>query len=82
MVLIIKDLSKLEAHVQQKYARVDKFYKTMNRSGDQLLKKYKVTAKQFERSMEFYASDQDEMREMYLEALDLLNEELGAIQQK
>jgi hypothetical protein len=82
MILILKDMTKLEAHIQQKYARVDKFYKTMSTSGEELLKEYKVSPKQFKSSMEYYAADQDEMRNMYNEALNLLNEELGEIQQQ
>lgn len=81
MVVLIKDLVKLEGHMQNKYSRVDRFYKTLDNSGKELLKENGISSDQFERSMKFYAQDQEEMAEMYGEALNLLNQELGELQQ-
>lgn len=81
IVVLIKDLVKLEAHVQNKYARVDRFYKTLDNSSEVLLKENGVTAEQFQASMEYYANDQERMDAIYSEALNLLNKELGELQE-
>lgn len=80
MIILIKEMVKLESHVQQKYSRVDRYYKTMDRSGKELLKANGVKEDQFKRSMEYYSMDQTELNAMYDEALNLLNEELGNLQ--
>lgn len=82
MTVILKDLAKLEAHIQQKYGGIDRYYKTMDRSCAQLLKDSKVSEAQFERSLKYYGEDQESLNEMYAEALNLLNQELGEIQSK
>lgn len=82
MTIILKDLAKLEAHIQQKYGRIDRYYKAMDRSCAQLLKDAKVSETQFENSLKYYGEDQETLNEMYAEALNLLNQELGEIQSK
>jgi hypothetical protein len=74
-VQIIKDLSLVESHVQLKYGHVSRFQETMIMSGKTIFKKYKVTPKQFEMSMDYYASHQSQMQEIYAEVLELLNQE-------
>ena len=80
MVVIIKDLVKLEAHIKINYPSVAQFNKVMVKSGDSLLSSHKVTAEDFDESMDYYGMDQDELKDIYSEALDKLNEELGALQ--
>lgn len=82
MTVILKDLAKMEAHIQQKYGGIDRYYKTMDRSCAQLLKDANVSEEQFERSLKYYGEDQETLNEMYAEALNLLNQELGEIQSK
>lgn len=81
LVQVIKDLVKLEGHMQNKYGRIDRYYKTLDRSGKELLKENEISPEQFENSMKYYAEDQDEMDAIYGEALNLLNKELGELQQ-
>ena len=78
-VQIIKELSLVESHVQLKYGHVSRFQETMIMSGRAIFKKYKVTPKQFEMSMDYYASHQAQMQEIYAEVLELLNQESGKI---
>ncbi len=78
-VNIIKELSLVEAHVQLKYGHVSRFQETMILSGKAIFKKYKVTPKQFEMSMDYYASHQTQMQEIYAEVLELLNQESGKL---
>lgn len=67
MKSVLKDLVILESHVQQKYVQVNRFYEVMVRSGDSLFADYGYTREQFESSMNYYASNQDKMIEMYTE---------------
>jgi len=78
-VQIIKELSLVESHVQLKYGHVSRFQETMIMSGKAIFKKYKVTPNQFEVSMDYYASHQAQMKEIYAEVLELLNQESGKL---
>jgi len=78
-VNIIKELSLVESHVQLKYGHVSRFQETMIMSGNAIFKQYKVTPKQFEESMDYYASHQKQMQEIYAEVLELLNQESGKL---
>lgn len=82
MVLVLKDLCVLEGHIQSKYVSVPKYFKAMLNSGDALFKEHGVTSEQFEASMEYYGSRQDEMISIYDDALELLNEELAQLESK
>lgn len=78
-VQIIKELSLVESHVQLKYGHVSRFQETMIMTGKAIFKEYKVTPKQFEMSMDYYASHQTQMQEIYAEVLELLNQESGKL---
>jgi hypothetical protein len=78
-VKIIKDLSLVESYVQLKYGHVSRFQETMILSANEIFKDYKVTPKQFEASMDYYATHQTEMQEIYAAVLEALNQESGKI---
>jgi hypothetical protein len=78
-VNIIKELSLVESHVQLKYGHVSRFQETMMMSGKAIFKQYKVTPKQFEASMDYYASHQTQMQEIYAAVLESLNQESGKL---
>ena len=69
----------VESHVQLKYGHVSRFQETMIMSAKAIFKQYKVTPKQFEASMDYYASRQLEIQEIYTEVLESLNQESGKI---
>ncbi|MEN9998074.1 MAG: hypothetical protein RI922_1064 [Bacteroidota bacterium] len=75
MVMILKDMSLLESHIQAKYIHVSRFQETMKRSGKKLLDGYHVSHDRFNRSMDYYGSRQEEMQSIYAEILDSLNRE-------
>ncbi|MDX2361008.1 MAG: DUF4296 domain-containing protein [Crocinitomicaceae bacterium] len=81
MVEIMTDLVKLEAHIQSEYVSVARFHKVMSNSGDALLEEYDITLDQFDKSIDYYGTRQDEMQSIYNDALNLLNKELGELQQ-
>jgi hypothetical protein len=80
MVNVLKELVKLEAHVQAEYVSVNQFHKVMVNSGDSLLESFEITLEEFDNSMNYYGSRQDEMMNIYSDALERLNKELADIQ--
>lgn len=80
MVTVLKEMMKLEAHVQANYGQVSMYYKVMERSGDSLLSMYNLDRVSFESAMDYYGSRQDEMKKIYTESLDQMNEELGKLE--
>jgi hypothetical protein len=75
MVKILKEMSLLESHIQAKYIHVARFQETMKRSGKKLLDTYGISHDRFNRSMDYYGSQQEEMKSIYAEILDSLNSE-------
>jgi hypothetical protein len=75
MVMVLKEMTLMESHIQSKYIHVARFQKTMLLSGNAILDKYHVTATRYEESMNYYGSHQVEMQEIYSEILDQLNSE-------
>lgn len=75
MVLLLKELTLIESHVQQKYLHVSRFHKTMQLSGNRILKKYHISDSRFERSIDYYGSRQEQMQSIYTEILDSLNKD-------
>ena len=82
MVAVMKELVKLEAHIQGTYPSVSEYNKVMLNSSDTLFKRLKVDGDDFESSLDYYGSHQELMKEIYDEVLDELNSELGALQSK
>lgn len=76
MVMLLKDLSLIEAHIQNEYLHVSKFQKTMIMSGDKVLEKYHVSRDRLNASMDYYGARQTEMQSIYTEILDSLNKEV------
>jgi hypothetical protein len=73
MVMLIKDMTLLESHVQMKYIQVNRYHKTMKKSGDLILKKYQISSERYEASINYYGSHQEEMQSIYSQVLDSLN---------
>lgn len=80
MVNVLTELTLIESHIQMKYLQVARYKKVMERSGDEVLKKYRITRKQFESSLDYYGSRQEKMQELYARVLDSLNLMAGKLQ--
>lgn len=80
MVQIITEMVKLESYLQASYPSVAEYNKVMINSGNKILKKFGVDHAQFERSIDYYGTHQKMMKEIYDEALDKLNSELGELE--
>jgi len=79
IVLILKDLIVIEAHIQTKYVHVSQYHKLMTKSGLEVLKKYHVSHDRFESSIDYYGSRQEMMQSIYAEILDSLNRQASMI---
>mgnify|MGYP000134061741 FL=1 len=82
MIRIMKELVKLEAYIQGSYPSVSEYNKSMLNSSDTLFKRLNVKSDDFEASIDYYGSHQEQMKEIYDEVLDELNSELGELQSK
>lgn len=82
LVPLLTELVKLEAHVTTEYGNIQKYHKVMTNTGDSLLKAKGYSKDQFEGSMEYYGSRQEEMISIYNEVLENLNKELGELETK
>ena len=79
LVMVLKDLSLIESHIQDKYVHVGVFKDLMKRSGEQVLKSFHLTPKRFEETMDYYGSHQIMLQSVYTQVLDSLNKEASKI---
>lgn len=77
MVMVLKDLTLLETHIQLKYQQVTQYKETMDKSGKVLFKRYNLSEKRFEASLDYYGSRQHKMQNIYARVLDSLNRMSG-----
>ncbi|MEY3236338.1 MAG: hypothetical protein RI883_439 [Bacteroidota bacterium] len=79
VVMVLKDMTLIESHIQTKYLHVSRFQKTMKLSGKKVLDHYSISHKRFEESMEYYGTRQEEMQSIYSQVLDSLNKEASLL---
>lgn len=82
MVMVLKDLSILEAHVKSKFPLVSQNYKTLKKSGQIILNKYNLDTTRLNSSISYYGSHQKEMQSIYSQVLDSVNRELTELSAK
>lgn len=82
MIQVLKDLTVMEAHVQQKYPSIQQNYKVMIETGDAIFKKHGIDSLAFKESMDYYGSRQEKMQELYSKVLDQINSDLAKEQVK
>lgn len=80
MVPLLTELVKLEAYITDEYGNIMKYHKVMTNTGDSLLNAKGYTVEQFEGSLDYYGSRQEDMQSIYSEVLEELNKELGELQ--
>lgn len=80
MVMILQDLTVIEAYITDKYPQVNRYQKWMVKSGDGVLKKYNVSFKRFDQSLNYYGSRQDLMQSIYTEVQDSLAWKMNHLQ--
>ncbi|ASS49507.1 MAG: hypothetical protein A3D31_02680 [Candidatus Fluviicola riflensis] len=79
MVMVIRELSVLESYAQTRYQLVNNYHKLMKSSGRVCLDKYRIDPRRFERSYNYYASQQEELQSIYSEVMDSLTKEVNAL---
>ena len=82
MVLILHDLMLLEGHMQGQYPEITQFQRSMKKSGEQLFQKYKISAEEFDASMDYYGSRQDKMTQIYEQVLEKFTVEMNELETK
>ena len=82
MVLILHDLMLLEGHIQGQYPEFTQFQRSIKKSGEQLLLKYKISPEEFDASMDYYGSRQDEMTRIYEQVLEKFTVEMNELETK
>lgn len=79
MVLVLRDLSIIESHIQMKYGQASIYKDLMVRSGNLVFEKYTMNSDRFENSLEYYGSRQMQMQAIYARVIDSLNLMSGKI---
>lgn len=82
MVSLLGELVKLEGHITQKHVRINQYHKVMTDTGDSLLTAKGYKKDQFEKSMDYYGSRQEEMLSIYDEVMNNLSEELARLESR
>jgi hypothetical protein len=80
MVPLLTELVQLEAYITDEYGNITKYHKVMMKTGDSLLNAKGYTMDQFEGSIDYYGSRQEEMMSIYRDVLEDLNKDLGELQ--
>jgi hypothetical protein len=78
-ILILQELTVIETYVQNTYTHVSVYKELMEKSGEAIFRKHKVTPAQFERTMNYYGTHQSELQSIYAQVLDSLNKEASRL---
>lgn len=73
MVFLLRELTVMEAAVQQRYQNLNVYYKVMSNSGKSFLKQYGISTKRFEKSYEYYVTHESELQAINSQVIDSLN---------
>ncbi len=81
-VLVLKDLTKLESYIKQKYPTIQQSHLTSIKSSLKIFDKYNIDSSRFNKAMNYYSSRQLEMQDIYSEIIDSVNRELTELTAK
>lgn len=73
MVFLLRELTVMEAAVQQRYQNLNVYYKVLSNSGKSFLKQHGISAKRFEQSYEYYITREAELQAINSQVIDSLN---------
>jgi len=79
MVAVLEDLMVMEQYVQSEYPQPQLYLKIIKNSGSDVLKKHKVSFKDFDASMTYYGSRQEDMQRIYNKVLENINDKLNKL---
>jgi hypothetical protein len=76
MIRVLKELAIMEGYMQNNFIQLSSNQQTIKNTGDAVLKKFNLNFERFERSLNFYCSNQEQMQSIYEEVLDSLQMDL------
>lgn len=79
IIIVLEELMVIEQHIQSRFPTVNQFQEIAKNSGDTLFKKYNISFKRFDESMDYYGSRQEEMKSIYNTILENLNRKLNKL---
>ncbi|TNE53384.1 MAG: DUF4296 domain-containing protein [Bacteroidetes bacterium] len=79
MVQIMEDVMLLEQYIQSRYPRPDQFELCLKKSGDQVLEKRGMEYERFDRSLNYYASLDGKMKELYSMVMTNMNQKVNEL---
>lgn len=79
MVILVRDMTILEAGIQNRYQHVNRYYKTMIKSGDAYLKSKGIDPKRYERSYDYYVTRPEIFQRICTEAMEQITIEQNTI---
>lgn len=82
MITILTELVKIESAAQIKYPLFVDFNPVISNTGDSLLKSMNVNEVDFEKSIDYYGANQQEMTAMYDEVKQNLKKEMDQIRKE
>jgi hypothetical protein len=77
MSMLIHDMVILEAGIRTRYQNVNRYYKTMERSGNAFLKSKHISPARYERSYDYYVTRPEEFQAIFTKAMDSITVELN-----
>lgn len=82
MVLILKDLNLIEAHIKRKQPIIYYNAESFKKSDSVILQKYNLDTLRFGESFNYYASHQKKIEKIYSNVIDLVNKEIIILKTK
>jgi hypothetical protein len=80
MVSILEEIMLVENVLQTRYPDISQFHESIEKSGDHILQKHQVSFKQFDISIDYYASHQDQMKVIYDKVLQNMTKKLNKLE--
>jgi hypothetical protein len=77
MTMLIHDMVILEAGIRTRYQNVNRYYKTMERSGNAYLKSKHISPERYESSYDYYVTRPEQFQEIYTKAMDSITVEVN-----
>lgn len=77
MSMLIHDMMILEAGIRTRYQNVNRYYKTMEKSGNAYLKSKDISPKRYEESYNYYVTRPEEFQEIFTVAMDSITIEVN-----
>lgn len=82
MVAVLHDIMCIEAYIETRYQRLDKYFKAGKNSGRKILSNYHISPARFDESYKWYVANEAELQSIYQEVLEKMNKEAAELSAK